>query len=68
MIEPKHCPFCGENRQEFIKAFFDELHYLRCENCAATGPGAATKEEAIIAWNNRAKHDPVCGEKDGKGN
>jgi Lar family restriction alleviation protein len=53
--ELKPCPFCGEVRQEFIKAFHGELYYLMCDSCAATGPGGNTKKEAAELWNKRNK-------------
>lgn len=51
--EAKPCPFCGaldifpeeENAASFS---------IRCRNCGATGPDAATIGEACLQWNRVA--------------
>ena len=57
----KPCPFCGGIGTLFVVT--DEIGYVfvTCapsdNGCGATGPGGITEEEAIKAWNRRAKDE-----------
>ena len=59
--ELKPCPFCGD--QENLRVCYDgqlDKHVVECSSayrkakCIAMGPWAATRDEAIAAWNRRA--------------
>lgn len=39
------CPFCGSTD------LYETDHRILCAGCGATGPGAITRNEAIVAWN-----------------
>lgn len=45
------CPFCGGNKQT-PKNSMRWGWFVSCA-CGAVGPSAATKEEAVKAWNTR---------------
>ena len=48
------CPFCGGSEQR-IKSSGRWGWFVSC-SCAAVGPSARNRDEAIIAWNCR--HEP----------
>lgn len=45
------CPFCGGTEQR-VKSSGRWGWFVSC-SCAAVGPGAKSREEAVIAWNMR---------------
>lgn len=51
--ELKPCPFCGGNAQK-VKSSGRWGWFVSC-SCAAVGPSADSKEEAIAAWNRRVE-------------
>lgn len=49
MDEFKKCPFCGGT-----KIFYRELKSsVFCMDCEARGPVRDTREESVMAWNER---------------
>lgn len=53
-VTPKPCPFCG-GKASAIEVLNCYAIAVRCDNCHATSGNYDTKEEAITAWNRRAK-------------
>lgn len=53
-IKLKPCPFCGGNNLSVEGITF---YWVECIDCNATIAGHETKEEAIEAWNRRAKDE-----------
>lgn len=53
MSELKPCPFCGGSEQR-VKSSGRWGWFVSC-SCAAVGPSAGSRDEAIIAWNCRHK-------------
>lgn len=51
MVGVSACPFCGGNRQ-VVKSSSRWGWFISCE-CAAVGPSALTREDAIRMWNTR---------------
>ena len=49
--ELKPCPFCGGNVQK-VKSSGRWGWFVSCA-CAAVGPSADSRDEAIRAWNRR---------------
>lgn len=59
MSELKPCPFCGgegEKRCWFPNRYF----FISCKSCGASIRINATKEKAIVAWNNRVNRCQDC--------
>lgn len=65
-MNKKHCPFCGGADSVIIDKFDTlipgfSLYSVFCNKykggCGACGPHKRTEEEAIEAWNRRAKND-----------
>ena len=56
----KPCPFCGGERQR-VKSSGRWGWFVSCE-CAAVGPSAGSREEAVERWNDR--REPVQGRLD----
>jgi Lar family restriction alleviation protein len=44
------CPFCGSTSVAVVS------DAVRCGCCAAVGPYAPTKDQAILRWNQRATY------------
>ena len=69
MVDPKLCPFCGEEAEThhvFIPWTGEFSWVVGCEGSYGSGcPGYAwkltpvylTEEQAVRAWNRRAKHE-----------
>ena len=62
MIEPKLCPFCGgsanviKNKTMNMKFYYVVPYYfVMCSQCRAQSHKFETDEEAIEAWNKRAR-------------
>lgn len=55
----KPCPFCGGNNLSVEGVTF---YWVECVDCNASIAGYETKEQAIEAWNRRAKECSECGE------
>ena len=53
--ELKPCPFCGGEDFQMVSVYGGE-YYVDCLTCTACGPSGETEEEAIEAWNRRAKN------------
>ena len=47
------CPFCGGSKQR-VKSSGRWGWFVSCE-CAAVGPSAGSRDEAIRAWNTRVE-------------
>lgn len=43
------CPFCGSQHTSVVN------ETTQCVDCSTSGPHAESREEAIAAWNKRAK-------------
>lgn len=56
---PLPCPFCG-NAFVTIEPppIFDVNRYVQCadEECAAIGPHACSRDDAVLMWNTRIDH------------
>jgi len=50
----KPCPFCG-GAAVVVPDDNDCWSFVECKFCAAQSDGCRTKEDAIAAWNRRAK-------------
>jgi ribosomal protein L37AE/L43A len=49
VIEPElACPFCGSRRLETARWYKRGTWFVRCEDCAATGPSLAKSEEEAV--------------------
>ena len=53
MAELRPCPFCGGSAQK-VKSSGRWGWFVSCA-CAAVGPSAESKAEAIEAWNRRVE-------------
>jgi Lar family restriction alleviation protein len=58
MVKP--CPFCGEKKPELVDAYTvhaSTVHawYVECISCDVSTMEYSTVEEALAAWNRRAK-------------
>ena len=51
MAELKPCPFCGGKAE--MKSY--TRFWVACDDCLSETSTYSTKEEAIEAWNRRAK-------------
>lgn len=49
----KPCPFCGG--KPYVEKDTEDNMTVDCQECFASGPFSYTEEEAIKAWNRRAK-------------
>lgn len=52
--ELKPCPFCG-GKGDYYYIMTMRKHWIGCSNCNCATDGYDTEEEAIEAWNTRAK-------------
>ena len=63
------CPFCGNKKNNICYCIDDgwgNCHYkpenetwsVECGICTAEGPWGKTKDEAILAWNERVNYYP----------
>ena len=52
--EVELCPFCGGNAS-VIEVLNYDATAVRCNDCHAQSGNYDTKEDAIAAWNRRAK-------------
>lgn len=64
MDELNPCPFCGSKQNRlFIEQDEAGWFYVICapsdNGCAATGPAAITKEDAVNLWNRRIDNGQV---------
>lgn len=55
MAELKPCPFCGSERIETNIISDTPQAYLKCRRCGIEQSIYPTEENAIEAWNTRAK-------------
>ena len=57
----KECPFCGGKAQLNLSP--NNIWWVDCKTCCASGPTNHDKEEAIILWNKRYSTEvcPGCG-------
>lgn len=53
-VMTRPCPFCGSERTK-VKPVWKEYHFVACLDCRAGGPVRRDENEAIEAWNRRAK-------------
>ena len=54
----KPCPFCGSEANLYECRWLGITSYgVECTKCDAILEGYSTKEEAIKAWNKRAKNE-----------
>ena len=51
----KPCPFCGSRVMRVKRS--DKWGWFVSCTCAAVGPGAHTRNDAIAAWNTRTGSD-----------
>lgn len=45
------CPFCGES--DVTMCVYPDEAFIQCQTCTSTGPNGATRESALIQWNER---------------
>lgn len=53
--ELKPCPFCGGEAGIMICDYIKHQSFCFCTVCKVRMPNMLTREEAIEAWNRRAK-------------
>ena len=58
LISHEPCPFCG-SKKSLCTGHYGHMDpkpwRAECMTCGATGPWASTEQEAMDAWNRRAK-------------
>jgi Lar family restriction alleviation protein len=64
-LEP--CKFCGQEchdltQMEDLRVKDEDLCYVKCDHCGATGPTADTPSLAIKKWNRRPPDTAPTGE------
>lgn len=52
-IELKPCPFCGSEPKGTLQTGGGIVIAIRCCECKAMGPHAASESKAIEKWNKR---------------
>lgn len=58
MTDIKPCPFCGgeaETLKDFDCLLSEWQYYIQCKKCYSSSHLYKTDDEAIAAWNRRAK-------------
>jgi Lar family restriction alleviation protein len=50
---PAPCPFCGSRRTPPDLDGDASAWIVVCPDCGGAGPSAASKDDAIAAWNSR---------------
>ena len=59
MEKLKSCPFCGGNGRIYTESYShrknDIDYFIECRQCASCTDIFETEEDAIEAWNRRAK-------------
>lgn len=46
----KPCPYCGSTNVSIVYHVFDDMFYIRCNNCHVRGPDKKFEYLAQIAW------------------
>lgn len=55
-VKPLSCPFCGcSDIGVYAHSSLVQMKYAQCKGCDSQGAVRATVDEAIKAWNRRAK-------------
>ncbi len=54
MSELKPCPFCGKSSAIRVEQETEEVFFVACYDCCASGPYMPSKQQAIDAWNKRS--------------
>jgi len=55
-IKLKPCPFCGSEKV-ILEDDMQEVYWVLCFECNATGPPKNTEAEAFEAWNKRVEKE-----------
>ena len=51
MNQIRPCPFCGAKDEQLrVEVFAPDRFAVRCLACKATGPKAASKDQAVEKW------------------
>ena len=60
VLKPIGCPGCGDIDEIMVRLVNSaRRECVMCEVCGWQGPGQATHEAAIAAWNTRPTHDAL---------